>query len=148
MYVKQIRLENVRGFHGARTVSLDLTRPDGSLAGWTVLAGRNGSGKTSLLRAVALAIGGPNVARSLSPDFAGWISMGAKVGTVDLSLTRDPGGRRIPGRPSDCGSGLEPLSRGRRAHRGRDLADRSAPEGSGGPAGRTGAQEPRARCPR
>ncbi|GAA1617938.1 ATP-binding protein [Actinoplanes couchii] len=76
MYVKEIRLENVRGFHGARNVSLDLTRPDGSFAGWTVLAGRNGSGKTSLLRAVALAIGGPGVARNLVSDFASWVSVG------------------------------------------------------------------------
>ncbi|MEU4561590.1 AAA family ATPase [Actinoplanes sp. NPDC023936] len=97
MYVKQIRLENVRGFHGARTVSLDLTRPDGSLAGWTVLAGRNGSGKTTLLRAVALAIGGPNVARTLSPDFAGWISIGEREGIVDLALTPAPGADRMRG---------------------------------------------------
>jgi recombinational DNA repair ATPase RecF len=77
VYIKEIRLENVRGFHDSRDVSLDLTRPDGSFAGWTVLAGRNGSGKTSLLRAVALAIGGPclrewrrAVRRQAAPDAA------------------------------------------------------------------------------
>src|SRR5690349_8050868 len=90
MYIREIRLENVRGFHDARNVTLDLTRPDGSLAGWTVLAGRNGSGKTSLLRAIALTIGGPLLARALVPDFANWVSMGKAEGKVSLGLVPDP----------------------------------------------------------
>jgi hypothetical protein len=90
VYVKEIRLENVRGFHDARNVSLDLTRPDGSLAGWTVLAGRNGSGKTTLLRAVALAIAGPGVARNLVSDFAGWISVSERKSFAGVLLTHDP----------------------------------------------------------
>jgi energy-coupling factor transporter ATP-binding protein EcfA2 len=91
VYVKEIRLRNVRGFHGARDVSLDLTRPDGSLAGWTVLAGRNGSGKTTLLRAVALAIGGPSVARNLVSNFASWVSLSQRHADVRLWLTHRQG---------------------------------------------------------
>ncbi|SNY64859.1 AAA family ATPase [Paractinoplanes atraurantiacus] len=89
MYIKEIRLQNVRGFHDARDVTLDLTRPDGSLAGWTVLAGRNGSGKTSLLRAVALAIGGPGVARNLVSDFANWVSVGESQAVAAVQLAYD-----------------------------------------------------------
>ena len=55
MHIRKIQLSNIRGF---REVDLDLTRPDGSLAGWTVLAGRNGSGKSTLLKAIALAVAG------------------------------------------------------------------------------------------
>ncbi|ROO90025.1 hypothetical protein EDD29_7738 [Actinocorallia herbida] len=47
------------GFTGPRSVDLDLIRPDGGHAGWTVLAGRNASGKTTLLRAMALAFPAP-----------------------------------------------------------------------------------------
>lgn len=50
MYIRKIEIENIRGFE---KLELDLTRPDGSLAGWTVAAGRNGSGKTTLLKAIA-----------------------------------------------------------------------------------------------
>ncbi|XVV08788.1 AAA family ATPase [Actinoplanes sp. CA-131856] len=89
MYIKEIKLQNVRGFHGARDVTLDLTRPDGSLAGWTVLAGRNGSGKTSLLRAVALAVGGPGVARNLVSDFASWVSVGQSQAVAAVLLAYD-----------------------------------------------------------
>jgi hypothetical protein len=105
VYIKEIKLQNVRGFHDARDVTLDLTRPDGSLAGWTVLAGRNGSGKTSLLRAVALAIGGPGVARNLVTDFASWVSVGKPQGTAAVQLTYEPdvdrfgAGGRPPGGP-------------------------------------------------
>ncbi|WP_203830346.1 AAA family ATPase [Actinoplanes palleronii] len=90
MYIKEIKLQSVRGFHDARDVSLDLTRPDGTLAGWTVLAGRNGSGKTSLLRAVALAIGGPGVARNLVTDFASWVSVGKPQAIAAVQLTNEP----------------------------------------------------------
>ena len=42
MYIREIHIENIRNFRaGTRSVRLDLTRPDGSLAGWTVFAGRS-----------------------------------------------------------------------------------------------------------
>ncbi|MFI5911922.1 AAA family ATPase [Dactylosporangium sp. NPDC051541] len=89
MYIARVRLENVRGFFDDRNVDLDLRRPDGSYAGWTVIAGQNGSGKTSLLRAAALAASGPAVARSLVPDFESWITTGRDAGTADVELVHD-----------------------------------------------------------
>lgn len=87
MYIRKIRIENVRGFgEGDRRVELDLTRPDGSFAGWTVVAGRNGAGKSTFLKSVALAIAGPGAARSLEPSFAGWIRRGASSGYLGVEL--------------------------------------------------------------
>ncbi|MFL6233903.1 MAG: AAA family ATPase, partial [Thermoanaerobaculia bacterium] len=65
-----MKIRNVRGFG---EVDLDFSRPDGSLAGWTVLAGRNGSGKSTLLKAIALAVVGPQAAQVLSTSFADWV---------------------------------------------------------------------------
>lgn len=74
MHVKRVEIENIRGFgSGNRGVNLDLERPDGSLAGWTVLAGRNGAGKSTFLRAVAMALTGPYAAMMLQESFAGWV---------------------------------------------------------------------------
>jgi energy-coupling factor transporter ATP-binding protein EcfA2 len=73
VYVTGIRLSDIKGFTGTRTVDLAL-RPSG---GWTVITGRNGSGKSTLLRALALALNGPSMARSLVSDFRGWITAGA-----------------------------------------------------------------------
>ncbi|MCC6556821.1 MAG: AAA family ATPase [Polyangiaceae bacterium] len=78
MYIRQVWIENVRCFgEDDQSVKLDLTRPDGHLAGWTVVAGRNGAGKSTFLKAIALAAAGPAAARSLEPSFAGWIRSGA-----------------------------------------------------------------------
>jgi hypothetical protein len=90
MYISHVRLENIRGFSSRRNVDLTLTRPDGSHAGWTVLAGRNGSGKTSLLRAIALTIGGPGTAPGLMPDFRAWTTVGQQRSTAALRLVTAP----------------------------------------------------------
>ncbi|HEY1619940.1 MAG TPA: AAA family ATPase [Streptosporangiaceae bacterium] len=63
MYVSKLKIDGIRGFGARRSVNLDFTRPDGSYAGWTVLAGRNGSGKTTMLQAIALALAGENFIR-------------------------------------------------------------------------------------
>jgi hypothetical protein len=78
-----------RGFHGDRSVDLDFTRPDGSLAGWTVLAGRNGSGKSTLLQALALAISGPR-STGFIPSLADWISVGESGAEIRASLRTSP----------------------------------------------------------
>jgi hypothetical protein len=90
MYVSRVIVDNIKSFHGPRTVDLRLTRPDGSHAGWTVLAGRNGSGKTTLLRALALALSGPVAARGLVQGFENWMSRGEGVGTAHAKIVRDP----------------------------------------------------------
>jgi energy-coupling factor transporter ATP-binding protein EcfA2 len=97
MYIREIQIENIRGFgEGAQGVSLDLTRPDGSLAGWTVIAGRNGTGKTTLLRAIALSVIGPVASAVLHGSFAGWIKKGVQAAEVRARIEYD-GADRIEG---------------------------------------------------
>ncbi|ATB43325.1 hypothetical protein CYFUS_008805 [Cystobacter fuscus] len=112
MYVKEVRIENVRGFRsGDLAVNLDLTRPgkDKKLAGWTVIAGRNGAGKSSFLKSIALSIAGPSAARALQESFAGWIHSGAPIGSVATQVVPaefdqfEKTGRR----PSTFWTGLE-----------------------------------------
>lgn len=50
MHIRSLRLKQIRCF---QSVNLDLSRDDGSLAGWTVFAGKNAAGKTTLLQAIA-----------------------------------------------------------------------------------------------
>ncbi len=83
MHVQKIQIRNVRGF---QQVDLDLTRPDGTLAGWTVLAGRNGSGKSTLLKAVAFNVAGSAVASALAGGFSGWIRKGENEASVKTTL--------------------------------------------------------------
>lgn len=85
MHVVKLRITGVRGFHGERSFDLDLTRPDGSLAGWTVLAGRNGSGKSTVLQALALALSGPR-STGFIPSLADWMTNGATSAEVIAEL--------------------------------------------------------------
>ena len=64
MYLRELRVD---GLKLLRNFSLDFTR-DGEPRMWTVLVGRNGLCKTSLLRAIALAASGRDLANELSTE--------------------------------------------------------------------------------
>jgi hypothetical protein len=87
MYIHEIHIENIRGFDG---VDLDLDRGGGKYAGWTVIAGRNGTGKSTLLKAIALAVAGPWVAGKLERSFAGWVREGARVAKARVIVAKGP----------------------------------------------------------
>jgi hypothetical protein len=107
VHIRKVSIQNIRCFgSGDAGVDLDLTRPDGSLAGWTVLAGRNGTGKTTLLQAMALAVAGPR--RKLQEGFADWIHGPEAAGGAELILSlgaqdRFSGGGRRPTRELTVG---------------------------------------------
>ena len=90
MYVSKIELKNIRGFEDLK---FNLARPDGSYAGWTVFTGDNGSGKSSLLKAVAVALTGKDTARALQPSFHRWIREGAaeQEGRIELTIAPQKG---------------------------------------------------------
>ncbi|WP_053656389.1 AAA family ATPase [Streptomyces sp. MMG1121] len=100
MYVTGIGFSNVRGFTGARTVDeLPLSAShDGDGGSWTVLAGRNGSGKSTFLRALALTVAGPQVARTLVQDFSGWITTGEQSAWTQVYVRPDYSVDRLVGR--------------------------------------------------
>ncbi|WP_164011541.1 AAA family ATPase [Pyxidicoccus trucidator] len=91
MYLSRIEITSIRGFRpGELKVDLDLSRPDGRFAGWTVLAGRNGAGKSSLLKAVALVIAGPDAVRALQPSLSGWIHAEKQEGLIVARVVPEP----------------------------------------------------------
>ena len=84
MYLKKIRLHNIRGF---RDLDFDLSRDSGgNYAGWTVFTGNNGSGKSSLLKAIAIALTGKEVARALQPSFKRWVYNGENEGFIEFDI--------------------------------------------------------------
>lgn len=86
MYISKVMLSNVRGF---TDLHFDLTRDDGSFAGWTVFTGDNGSGKTSLLKAIAIGLTGRDTARALQPSFYRWIRNSADdEAVIQLEIVR------------------------------------------------------------
>jgi hypothetical protein len=83
MYVRRVVIENIKSF--AR-LDLDLAPGGRSFAGWTVITGDNGSGKTAFLKAISLAILGPDQRRAILPDVSGWVTKGTDVGTISVEI--------------------------------------------------------------
>jgi predicted ATP-binding protein involved in virulence len=84
MSIKKIRLKNIRGF---KELEFDLSRNDKDVyAGWTVFTGDNGSGKSSLLKAISIALIGKDASRALQTTFEGWIRFGEKESMIELEI--------------------------------------------------------------
>lgn len=85
MYLQRIEIENIRSI--ARFVWQAPPDP----AGWHVLIGDNGAGKTTILRSIALALLGTGAeANKLREDFRRWVQHRKEHASVRLQLHRDP----------------------------------------------------------
>lgn len=85
MHVCSIEIENIRCIQ-----KLKWSVPKSRTAGWHVILGDNGSGKSSLLRAVALALVGPREASGLRQSWDDWLRRGTGLGQIRLEITSDP----------------------------------------------------------
>jgi len=107
MYVKSITLEDIKGF---KKLEFDFQRPRGNFAGWTVFLGGNASGKSTLLKSMALAIIGPDASRQLlgSPaGWRGWLRKGERRAEAKATLMWDPSVDRFRRKGANPGSSFE-----------------------------------------
>lgn len=83
MYLSSFRIQNIKCFEDA-----ELTFPGkpGEQAGWHVLLGINGTGKSTLLQAMALAMLGPVSGGRLLKQPASWVRVGAPHGEIEAGI--------------------------------------------------------------
>lgn len=87
MYIKSLTLHNVKGFEH---LTFDFERTKRKFSGWTVLVGGNASGKSTILKAIALAASGPDAGLQLmSLDTSGWIRQGSTEAQATVEVVRD-----------------------------------------------------------
>jgi energy-coupling factor transporter ATP-binding protein EcfA2 len=84
MYLRKVRIKNVRAI-----ADLDWSIQKGKEAGWHVIIGDNGAGKSTFLRAIALALVGPKEAIALRQNWNDWLSRGERSGEIRLSITNN-----------------------------------------------------------
>lgn len=99
MYISKFEIKNIRGV-GLDGLMVDLAkaaklRPMAGrrspMAGWNVIAGPNGYGKTTLLQCIAASLMGTSGGRLLiGPDDNQWLAHGATIGTTTSWIERTP----------------------------------------------------------
>ncbi len=80
----------IRNFRPIRDLDLDLSRSTSDRGPWTVLLGENGSGKSSVLHAIALTLMGGDQRRQLGIDARKYLRHGARKGLVEVYLSGTP----------------------------------------------------------
>lgn len=82
MHLRKVNLENIRS---VRRFEMNFPYP----AGWHVLIGDNGSGKSSIIRSIAAALIGPEQIAAVLPNWEEWLTKSEDAGSIDLELLPD-----------------------------------------------------------
>ncbi len=84
MHLKSVSISELRAF---RTLYWDLG--SGELNGWHVIIGDNGSGKTTFMRAISLALCGMREIQALREDWKTWLRETDATGHVAIAVSDD-----------------------------------------------------------
>jgi len=82
-YLRRLRLRNVKCFEDAE---LNFVDEDGSIIDWTVLLGKNGTGKLTVLRTIALLLAGEKAAEWLQAEAADMVRSGHDKGSAEAEI--------------------------------------------------------------
>ena len=84
MYLSRFSVKNIRSIGEA-----SMEFPKGTEAGWHVILGSNGAGKSSLVRAFALLMMGEKEAYASRQDFARWMRKGQAQSSIEGQISMD-----------------------------------------------------------
>lgn len=84
MYVRRLQINNIRSID-----QLELKFNAEQTAGWHVILGANGSGKSSVVRSLALALTGPKEAAALRVGWNTWQRAGTQNASIRLQFQAD-----------------------------------------------------------
>lgn len=84
MYIKKVEIKNIRSIS-----EFTMEFPGGKEAGWHVLIGDNGAGKSTILKAMAVGLLGPSDALRINPDWESWVKKGTDKAQISLAYLRE-----------------------------------------------------------
>ena len=82
MYIKEVKIKNIRSISH---FEMDFPKP----AGWHVLIGDNGAGKSTIIRAIAATLIGPEEITAVLPVWEEWLKQDENEGSIVLEIERD-----------------------------------------------------------
>lgn len=93
MFLKRIRIDNVRAIAG---LEVDFNSEDGGARKWTLLLGENGTGKSTILRCIALLLCGRDaLPELLGRDPSSWIRSGRTNARIEGTIATAQGDDRV-----------------------------------------------------
>jgi hypothetical protein len=92
VFLQRIHIDNVRAIG---SVELDFSGENGDARKWTLLLGENGTGKSTILRCIALLLCGRDaLPELLGPEPSSWIRSGRTSARIDGTLATEGGKRQ------------------------------------------------------
>lgn len=88
MYVRRLSIKNIRSIE-----DFELKFLEDETAGWHVILGANGAGKSSVVRSLALSLAGPKEAAALRQNWNTWQRFGADQSSIRLQF--EPGAKDV-----------------------------------------------------
>jgi hypothetical protein len=88
MYIEAVDIKNIRAID---SLKIKFAKP----AGWHVIIGDNGTGKSSVVRAISLALIGPEKALALRLAWEDWLSIGQRAGHIKLMIAANEWDRTV-----------------------------------------------------
>lgn len=84
MYIKKVEIKNIRSIS-----EFTMEFPEGKEAGWHVLIGDNGAGKSTILKAIAVVLLGELDALRIDPYWESWVRKGTNTAQIRLAYLRE-----------------------------------------------------------
>lgn len=104
MYIKRILISNIRAIQSVEWVVEDPLK-----GGWHVVIGDNGSGKSTFMRSIALALVGPREASALRQDWNTWLRSDSDEGVIRLDVSYDESIDKFSGKGNTATRRLLPV---------------------------------------
>ncbi|MBL8897117.1 MAG: AAA family ATPase [Planctomycetes bacterium] len=108
MFLRSVHVKNLRSL---RSAELSFRDEDGEGRKWTLLIGENGTGKSTLLRALGLAMVGSEALPEILGDPSAWVRHGAKQAEIEVELATAEGDPRTIGLTIKPDDGIPSLLR-------------------------------------
>ena len=103
MHIRRLTIRNIRAIS-----ELELNLQDGECAGWHVLLGENGSGKSTCVRALATLLMGSANAHASRQDWSNWLREGERSGNFAATIKQHPGLDRWVGQGNTVSGSIYP----------------------------------------